>query len=112
MVEVYIHGQRRAEIESQFNLDWNLRLPHDVSLCEDILKGLELAISKLEESNSYLRAEHESQNDHVLIEYIEENELVLRRKRYQVEQIKSHIASLTGIIQPPNADQGGGDLKL
>ncbi|KAK1443591.1 hypothetical protein BgAZ_204670 [Babesia gibsoni] len=94
MVEIYRNKTRCAELEAQLVMDWNLDLPNDVTLCKDILKSLELAMSKLEESNEYLRSSLETEHDPEIAQYIEENEVVLRRKDYQVKQVKSHIDSL------------------
>lgn len=91
MVEVYRNRQRSTELESQLTLRWDLDLPNNLALCKDILRALELSVSKLEESNAFMRESIEITEDADLAEYIEENELVLRRKHCQIKQVKSHI---------------------
>ncbi|CDR94241.1 hypothetical protein BBBOND_0105500 [Babesia bigemina] len=94
MVEIYINRQRSEELELQLTADWNLNLPKDLSLCEDISKTIERAISKLRESNTYMRSVSESGEDVELEKYIKENEMVIRRKIYQLNQVKTHMDKL------------------
>ncbi|GFE54002.1 nucleoside monophosphate kinase [Babesia ovis] len=53
------------------------------------IKDYDLFKDKLE---SFVK-EHDDKDD-ALMEYVEENELIIRRKRHQVDQVKSHIDAL------------------
>lgn len=75
-------------------MNWDLELPNDIASCEDIKKSLELSMKKLEESNAYMRSFIEKVNDDEVEQYIEENELILRRKAHQIQQLRSHIESI------------------
>ncbi|BAM39456.1 conserved hypothetical protein [Theileria orientalis strain Shintoku] len=54
MVEIYINNRRNSDLESQLTQGWDLKLPDNPNLCDDILLELEKAVSKLEESNEYI----------------------------------------------------------
>ncbi|UKJ88324.1 hypothetical protein MACJ_000768 [Theileria orientalis] len=95
MVEVYINNRRNSDLESQLTLGWDLKLPDNPNLCDDILLELEKAVSKLEESNEYIAKVLEEGSDEELSNAIEENKLVIRRKKHQIDQVKSHITSLS-----------------
>nr|PVC53997.1 hypothetical protein MACL_00003351 [Theileria orientalis] len=95
MVEIYINNRRNSDLESQLTQGWDLKLPDNPNLCDDILLELEKAVSKLEESNEYIAKVLEDGSDEELSSAIEENKLVIRRKKYQIDQVKSHITFLS-----------------
>ncbi|KAF5153474.1 hypothetical protein TpMuguga_01g02790 [Theileria parva strain Muguga] len=94
MVEVYINNRRNSDLESQLTLNWNLDLPNNPNLCDDILLELERAVSKLEESNDFINKSLQESFDQELFDAVEENKLVIRRKKYQIEQVKDHLNNL------------------